>query len=84
MEAMAHGLAIVATRHAGIPEAVVDRRTGYLVAEEDTDAMSRCIVELAQDSDKRREFGYAGWLRARDHFLWELEKRRLRGLLELE
>ena len=34
LEAMASGLPVVSTFHAGIPEAVVDGKTGFLVSED--------------------------------------------------
>jgi len=50
-EAMACGLAIVSTRHAGIPEAVTEGENGYLVDENDADgfvaAIARCLAEPA-------------------------------------
>src|SRR4051794_2820789 len=39
LEAMAHGLPVVATHHAGIPEAVADGVSGFLVEEGDVEAM---------------------------------------------
>jgi glycosyltransferase involved in cell wall biosynthesis len=83
LEAMAAGLAVVATRHAGIPEAVSDGRTGHLVDEGDTTSMAEHIVTLAQDGDRRRQMGSAGWTVARDRFSWRRERDRLLRLLGL-
>lgn len=44
VEAAASGLPVVATRHSGIPEAVVDGETGFLVAERDAAALSRALA----------------------------------------
>jgi glycosyltransferase involved in cell wall biosynthesis len=49
MEAMASGLPVVATRHAGIAELVEDQVTGLLVAEYDVEAMADAMVRLARD-----------------------------------
>lgn len=46
-EAMAAGAAIVATRHAGIPEAIESGSNGLLVAEGDLDGFVAAIGELA-------------------------------------
>jgi len=39
MEAMATGLPVVSTYHAGIPELVIDKKTGFLVPEKDVDGL---------------------------------------------
>ena len=49
MEAGASGMPVIATRHAGIPEVVVNEETGVLVDEHNVSAMSDAIVRLAQD-----------------------------------
>jgi colanic acid/amylovoran biosynthesis glycosyltransferase len=83
LEAMAHGLAVVATRHAGIPEAVEDGVTGYLVAEGDTGAMGDAIAELARNPRRRSEMGKAGWERARALFTWDRERDNLLRVMQL-
>ncbi len=45
-EAMACGCVTVSTRHAGIPEAVDDGLTGYLVAEHDADGFTEAIRKV--------------------------------------
>ena len=51
MEAMALGVPVVATRHAGIPEIVSDRVTGLLVAETDPAAFAEAILAIKSDPD---------------------------------
>jgi glycosyltransferase involved in cell wall biosynthesis len=83
LEAMAEGLPIVATRHGGIPEAVVAGTTGMLVAEGDVADMAAQIVRLAANPDLRWRLGYAGWERAREHYTWESEQKALLRLMGL-
>jgi glycosyltransferase involved in cell wall biosynthesis len=83
LEAMAHGLPVVATRHAGIPEAVEHGVTGFLVEEGDSVAMAQRIQQLAGDHSLRIAMGRAGWERARRLFDWSLERDRLRAVLGL-
>lgn len=68
LEAMNCGLAVVATRVGGVPEAVLDGRTGLLVDAKDTgqlrDAMERMIVDEAF----RVAAGREGLARAREVF----------------
>jgi len=53
MEAMAYGLPVIATRHAGIPELVSE----ILVAEGDAEALARGIEKLGRDPTLREELG---------------------------
>jgi len=59
LEAMAAGLPVVATNHAGIPEAITDRVNGRLVAEQDVAAMAGVLLELSGDSGERDRLGRA-------------------------
>lgn len=83
LEAMANSLPIVSTRHAGIPEAVSEGETGYLVEEKDTAGMSNRILELAANRERRLKMGIAGWARARSRFSWEIERSRLLTIMGL-
>jgi glycosyltransferase involved in cell wall biosynthesis len=84
LEAMANALPVVSTRHAGIPEAVLEEETGFLVDEGDSLRMSEQIVLLAKDAKLRREMGRAGWQRAQQLFTWERQKQSLLQVLGLE
>jgi len=83
LEAMAAGLPVVSTRHAGIPEAVQDGVTGSLVDEGDSAGMAERIITLASDQSLRQKMGEAGWRRAKAHFSWEQEKAGLLRILGL-
>ena len=60
LEAASAGLPIVSTQHAGIPEAVVDGKTGFLVREHDVDAMAARMLDLAQHPDLAGRLGAGG------------------------
>jgi glycosyltransferase involved in cell wall biosynthesis len=77
-EAMAYGLAVVSTRHAGIPEAVIEGESGILVDEGDVGAMADAFVDIAALA---AGFGAAGAKRAAALYSWEQERDRLRGWL---
>lgn len=83
LEAMAASLPVIATRHAGIPEAVVHQETGLLVDEGDVDGMAQHITFLGKEHEKRIAMGISGWNRAKKYFTWEREKQQLRALLNL-
>jgi glycosyltransferase involved in cell wall biosynthesis len=56
LEAAATGLPVLSTRHAGIPEAVDDGRTGRLVPENDEAALASAMREM-MDADQRATWG---------------------------
>lgn len=68
LEAMAMGLPVVATKHAGIPEAVLDGETGLLSDEGDAEALARSLDELASDPNRRLALGRAGRARIEEEF----------------
>jgi glycosyltransferase involved in cell wall biosynthesis len=68
LEAMAHGLPVVGTDIAGIPEEIEDGRTGRVVPPGDAGAIAAALGELARDPSRRRDMGEAGRRRARSEF----------------
>ncbi len=83
LEAMANGLPVVTSKHAGIPEAVVSGVNGYLVNEGDENSMAHCIIDLYNDSAMREKLGRNSWLRAKENFSWEAERRQLIEIMNL-
>lgn len=68
LEAMAAGKPVVATKTGGIPEVVVDGKTGLLVPREDVDALQAALRRLAGDAGLRASMGAAGRERAQSEF----------------
>lgn len=64
IEAMAHGLPIIASEVGGIPD-MIDSESGVLVPPGDADALSRAIIRLAEDDSLRIRMGKA----ARERYL---------------
>lgn len=87
LDAMACAKPVVATTAGGIPEAVVDSVTGYLVKPRDDEAMARALIALLEDESMRRRFGEAGMRRVREQFGVErmvLETLRVYELLAMD
>jgi colanic acid/amylovoran biosynthesis glycosyltransferase len=59
-EAMAAGLPVVSTRLAGIPEMVIDGKTGFLVAPGDADSVAQAVQKLISKPDEAEAMGAAG------------------------
>jgi sugar transferase (PEP-CTERM/EpsH1 system associated) len=68
IEAMNAGLPVVATRVGGLPEIVVQGRTGVLAPSRDDEELADCILRLAADPALRAAMGRAGRERARAVF----------------
>ena len=60
LEAMSTGLAVLATRHGGIPEAVEEGRSGMLVEERDFEALAAAMKNLVRSPFAFREMGALG------------------------
>jgi colanic acid/amylovoran biosynthesis glycosyltransferase len=59
LEAGASGLPVVSTRHAGIPDVVIERLTGWLVNERDVGGMADAIDRLLGDAALAQRMGRA-------------------------
>ena len=57
VEAMASGLPVVSTFHAGIPDVIQDEVSGLLVEERDINGLALCIQRLAEDPKLRMRYG---------------------------
>ncbi|MDQ1265915.1 MAG: hypothetical protein QG635_1067, partial [Bacteroidota bacterium] len=60
LEASAYGLPVISTFHEGIPEAVENEHTGFLVKEKDIDSMADFMLLLSKSSELRKKMGIAG------------------------
>lgn len=68
LEASASGLPIIATRHAGIKDVVIEGKTGFLVDEQDWQGMIAPIVKIAKEPKLATKMGKAAADRVRQHF----------------
>lgn len=72
LEAMASGLPVVTSRKGGIPEAVIDGETGYLVKHSNRPSNYAAKIEkLLSDYKLRKRMGRAGRIRIQRTFTWE-------------
>jgi colanic acid/amylovoran biosynthesis glycosyltransferase len=82
LEAAALCLPVVATRHSGIPEAVLDGRTGLLTPEADPSALAASLSRLIGDADLRRRLGTHGREHVTAHFDLNTQTRALEDLYD--
>jgi glycosyltransferase involved in cell wall biosynthesis len=71
LEAMAAGVPVVATDVSGLPEVVIDGRTGRLVPQKDPKRFAAALDVLMSNSDKRRRMSTAGRALVLDKWQWE-------------
>ncbi|HEX2526837.1 MAG TPA: glycosyltransferase [Geminicoccus sp.] len=77
LEAQARGLLVVATRHAGIPEAVSDGQNGLLVPEGDPAALGDALVRVEKEPHLRAALVTAALASVRAGFDARLQSERL-------
>jgi glycosyltransferase involved in cell wall biosynthesis len=57
LEAQVSGLPVIATRHTGIVDCVLEGQTGFLVEEEDVQGMANRMLRLAKDPHQAAALG---------------------------
>jgi colanic acid/amylovoran biosynthesis glycosyltransferase len=81
LEAGLCGLPVVATRHNGFPEALIDGQSGFLVPERDPDAIADRLVYLSSHTDTWAELGRRGRQHVRQDYDLADRGRRLVDLI---
>jgi colanic acid/amylovoran biosynthesis glycosyltransferase len=82
MEAQAAGLPVVATRHAGIKDVVLNGQSGLLVDELDAVGMADAMITLALDGDLAARMGQVGRQRVLAEFSLSLSIQRLASVID--
>ena len=77
LEALSHGVPVVATRRGGIPDIVKDGETGLLVEDGDVVGLGRAVETLLSDPELARRLATAGADHVRREFSIESVARRL-------
>ena len=71
LEASASGLPVIGTRSGGIPEAVREGETGFLVEPDDPAAVAAAAIRLLGDEALRRRIGAAGRAAVETYYNWD-------------
>jgi len=82
LEASASALPVVSTRHAGIPDVVVDGETGLLVDEKDVRRMAEHMLRVAHDPQLAARLGRAGRERIVSNYTMDHSISRLWSIVE--
>ncbi|OKH37917.1 glycosyl transferase [[Phormidium ambiguum] IAM M-71] len=78
LEAQAMALPVVSTIHAGIPEAVIHGKTGFLTQERDVEGLATYIQRLLQEKELWQSFSMQG----RDHVEANFDRTKQTRVLE--
>ena len=81
MEAMATGLPVVSTNIGGIPEMVIENKTGFLVQPANDVAMADAINKIIGDASVAQRLGQSGYQRAQTLFSIHKNVRELCALI---
>ncbi|OEK05212.1 glycosyltransferase [Roseivirga misakiensis] len=60
VEASSAGIPVISTKHAGIPDVILDNESGILVEEHDVEGMSKAMVALLSNVRLAKEMGTTG------------------------
>jgi glycosyltransferase involved in cell wall biosynthesis len=80
LEAAAAGLPVVATRHGGIPECVLDGHSGLLVEEGDVEGMAHAMIRLIREPGLAEAMGRRGREHVRTHYSMDEYATRLQSI----
>jgi glycosyltransferase involved in cell wall biosynthesis len=82
VEAAASALPVVGSDHSGIPEAIVEGETGFIVPERDAEALAARLTAILSDADLRGRMGAAARAMAEQSFDFGRQMRRLEGIYD--
>lgn len=82
LEASAAGLPVISTKHAGIPDVIIDGKTGLLCEEHDVILMANHMNDLLSDVEKAKKMGAAGKKHIEKNFSMERHITVLQKVLE--
>jgi len=82
VEAAASALPVVGTAHSGIPEAIVEGETGFIIPERDAGALAARLAAILGDPDLRARMGAAARAMAERRFDFVRQMRRLEEIYD--
>lgn len=81
LEAMAFKKPCIGARYGGIPEVVVDEKTGALVEYGNVKSIGSAIISMLKDNTTRKRLGEEGYKRLMDKFTFDIYKNKLLRLI---
>lgn len=84
LEASAAGIPVIATKHAGIPDVIIDQETGLLIDEHDVDGMAENIIKIIESPELGKKLGEKGKQKVKDNFTMDKHLRNIEKALGIE
>jgi glycosyltransferase involved in cell wall biosynthesis len=81
LEAMAVGIPSVVSANGGMPDAVIDGATGFVVPPGEIDGMAEAVLKLLEDEELAAQFGAGARLRIEQVFDMAQNARKLQQVL---
>ncbi len=82
LEASGAGLPVISTKHAGIPDVIINGKTGLLVEEHDVDGMAENMIELLENTEMAKKMGAKGKINIEENFKMDRHINLLDELIE--
>jgi len=82
LEAMLHSLPIISTNEGGIPDIVIDGVNGYLVPQQNSEALADKLEILIKNPELRLKMGFAGKKIYEEKFTLEIFEKRIVEILQ--
>lgn len=82
IEAGACNKPVIGSNMGGIPDAVIDGKTGILVNPLNIKDISHAIIEILSDEQKARKMAQAGQLRAQKELNWDIAAEKLKNVIK--
>jgi len=73
---------VIGTKDCGIEDAIIDRVTGYLVEQNNVEAIAKTCIKLLESIELRKELGENGYNRAINEYNWENVTKRTLQIIE--
>ncbi|MFL6517152.1 MAG: glycosyltransferase, partial [Bacillus sp. (in: firmicutes)] len=70
VESMACGVPVVVSNVGGLPEVVLEGKTGYVVEKENPDQLANAMLRLIEDPETRKEMALNGMEHVKAHYNW--------------
>lgn len=83
LEAMSHGLPIVATEVGGIPEIIEHGKNGLLVPIGDVESLASALTKLIKNPQRRQKMGKAAYQQVKENFNQQLISDKLSSIYRL-